>query len=111
VAWEYADSRRSSPPRVAADLRWSRASAHHYNSRGCRSHGPLQSTVRLHEALNKAGVPNQLITIPGGKHGGFSHDETVRAYTAIREFLIKHGVMKATGSPSMDKTAGQAQVK
>ncbi|HWN99014.1 MAG TPA: alpha/beta hydrolase fold domain-containing protein [Blastocatellia bacterium] len=72
---------------------------------------PYSHAVRLHEALNKAGVPNQLVTIPGGKHGGFSHDETTRAYTAIREFLIKHGVMKASGSPSIEKTAAQAQIR
>jgi acetyl esterase/lipase len=53
---------------------------------------PYTHAVRLQEALTKAGVPNQLVTIPGGKHGGFSHDETVRAYAAIREFLNKHNL-------------------
>src|SRR5262249_33512934 len=53
---------------------------------------PYSHAVRLQEALNKAGVPNQLVTIPGGKHGGFSKDETLRAFTAIREFLSKHGL-------------------
>jgi acetyl esterase/lipase len=53
---------------------------------------PYSNAVRLHEALNKAGVPNQLVTIPGGKHGGFSRDETSRAFTTIREFLSKHGL-------------------
>ena len=53
---------------------------------------PYTHAIRLQEALNKAGVPNQLVTIPGGKHGGFSHDETVWAYTAIRDFLNKHNL-------------------
>ena len=53
---------------------------------------PYAHAVRLQDALNKAGVPNQLVTIPGGKHGGFSHDETVRAYSAIRDFLSKHNL-------------------
>jgi acetyl esterase/lipase len=53
---------------------------------------PYTHAVRLQDALNKAGVPNQLITIPGGSHGGFSHDQTVRAYTAIREFLNKYNL-------------------
>jgi acetyl esterase/lipase len=53
---------------------------------------PYSHALRLQEALNKAGVPNQLVTIPGGKHGGFSHDETVRAYSAIRDFLGKHNL-------------------
>jgi acetyl esterase/lipase len=60
---------------------------------------PYTQAVRLQEALNKAGVPNQLVTIPGGKHGGFSHDETVRAYSAIRDFLSKHNL----NGPSVEK--------
>ncbi|MEK6323061.1 MAG: alpha/beta hydrolase [Acidobacteriota bacterium] len=64
---------------------------------------PYTHAVRLQEALNKAGVPNHLVTIPGGKHGGFSHDETLRAYSAIRDFLTKHGVMKAEQSASVEK--------
>lgn len=36
---------------------------------------PCDHSVRLHEALTKAGVPNQLLTIPGGKHGGFTQEE------------------------------------
>ncbi|HYM12769.1 MAG TPA: alpha/beta hydrolase [Bryobacterales bacterium] len=54
---------------------------------------PYQHAVRLHEALQEAGVPNQLITIPGGKHGGFNQAETLRAYTAIREFLAAHKLL------------------
>lgn len=30
---------------------------------------PYEHSVRLTAALTKAGVPNQLVTIPGGKHG------------------------------------------
>jgi dipeptidyl aminopeptidase/acylaminoacyl peptidase len=53
---------------------------------------PYQHAVRLHEALNKAGVPNQLLTIPGGKHGNFTPEERTRIYVTIREFLAKNGV-------------------
>jgi acetyl esterase/lipase len=53
---------------------------------------PYQHAVRLHEALGKAGVPNQLVTIPGGKHGGFSREETLRAFTAIQKFLADHNL-------------------
>lgn len=60
---------------------------------------PYTHAVRLQDALNKAGVPNQLVTIPGGKHGGFSHDQTVRAYSAIRDFLSKHNL----SGPSVEK--------
>ena len=55
---------------------------------------PHSHAVRLHEALKKAGVPNRLVTIPGGKHGGFTRAETVRIYTAIREFLTAHNLLK-----------------
>ncbi|MDX2033232.1 MAG: alpha/beta hydrolase [Blastocatellia bacterium] len=55
---------------------------------------PYTHAVRLHEALNKAGLPNQLLTIPGGKHGGFNRDETLKIFSTIREFLSKHGILK-----------------
>jgi acetyl esterase/lipase len=53
---------------------------------------PYQHAVRLHEALSRVSVPNQLLTIPGGKHGGFSADERTRIFVAIREFLAKNGL-------------------
>jgi acetyl esterase/lipase len=54
---------------------------------------PYPQAVRLHEALTKASVPNELVTVPGGKHGGFGTDEMLRAFVAIRAFLTKHGLM------------------
>ena len=62
---------------------------------------PHTQAVRLHEGLERAGVPNRLITIPGGGHGGFKHDEMVRSYTAIWEFLGKH----VSGQPSRASTS------
>lgn len=53
---------------------------------------PYSHAVRLQAALNKAGIPNELVTIPGGKHGGFDHEQTLRAYSAIRDFLTKHNL-------------------
>ncbi len=53
---------------------------------------PYQHSVRLTAALTKAGVANQLVTIPGGRHGGFTPDERTRIYVAIREFLAKNGL-------------------
>ncbi len=55
---------------------------------------PWSHAVRLHEALTGAGVPNELITVAGGRHGGFSAGQDLRAYTAIEAFLTKHGVMR-----------------
>jgi acetyl esterase/lipase len=54
---------------------------------------PYQHAVRLHEGLAKADVPNQLLTIPGGKHGNFTPDERTKIFVTIREFLKKNGVM------------------
>ena len=55
---------------------------------------PYQHAVRLEEALAKAGTPHQLITMPGGKHGGFTPEERTRIFATIREFLTKNGVLK-----------------
>jgi acetyl esterase/lipase len=53
---------------------------------------PYAHAVRLHEELSRVNVPNQLLTIPGAKHGGFTADERTRIYVAIREFLAKNGL-------------------
>lgn len=55
---------------------------------------PYNHAVQLHAALDKAGVPNQLVTIRGGKHGGFNRQEFVSSFAAIREFLRKNIVLK-----------------
>jgi acetyl esterase/lipase len=55
---------------------------------------PYQHGVRLHEALTKAGVTNQLVTIPGGRHGNFTPEERTRIYSTIREFLGKNALAK-----------------
>jgi dipeptidyl aminopeptidase/acylaminoacyl peptidase len=53
---------------------------------------PYQHAVNLHAALTKAGATNQLLTIPGGKHGGFTNAERAMIFTTVREFLNKNGV-------------------
>ena len=53
---------------------------------------PYDQGMRLHQALDASGVPNDFITVPGGGHGGFSSAEMVRIYAAIREFLGRHKV-------------------
>ena len=59
---------------------------------------PYTHAVRLHEALQKAGVPNQLVTIPGGHHGGFNREQTLRAYSEIEKFLAAHNLMKRSST-------------
>lgn len=51
---------------------------------------PYSHSVRLHKAFDQAGVPNELVTIPGGKHGGFSGPEMDMAYSHIWAFLSKY---------------------
>jgi acetyl esterase/lipase len=48
---------------------------------------PYRHAVRLKEALDRAEVQNILVTIPGGRHGGFRAEEQRRAYAAIENFL------------------------
>ena len=55
---------------------------------------PYNHAVQLHAALDKAGVPNQLVTIRGGKHGGFNRETLLSSYAAIREFLRKQNISK-----------------
>ena len=55
---------------------------------------PYSQNVRLHQALEKVGVRNQLVTIPAGKHGGFTDAEMMKAYDAIRAFLDKGNLRK-----------------
>ena len=54
---------------------------------------PYSHAVRLHAMLDKAGVPNQLVTIRGRKHGGFNRQEMIDSYARIREFLRKNGLL------------------
>ena len=59
---------------------------------------PYDHATRLHEALDDAGVPNQLLTIPGGGHGGFTPDQNQMIYNTIRRFLGEHGLRSATSN-------------
>ena len=53
---------------------------------------PYSHAVRLQEALDKAGVPNQLFTVKGGGHGQFSDENNRKAYTAVWQFLAKYNL-------------------
>jgi acetyl esterase/lipase len=59
---------------------------------------PYSHSVRLQQALKQAGVDGELVTVPGGKHGGFTRVENQKAYAAIKAFLGKHGLMTASSS-------------
>jgi acetyl esterase/lipase len=53
---------------------------------------PYSHSVRLHEALSRFGVANELVTIPGGLHGNFNRNQNERAFKAIEAFLAKRGI-------------------
>lgn len=48
---------------------------------------PFEQAAELHKALDKVGVKNQLIMLRGAGHGGFSRQQMIDNYTAIRKFL------------------------
>ncbi len=53
---------------------------------------PYAHALRLQEALTKAGVKNQLFTVPGGGHGDFTLDQTMKVFEAINAFLAGVGI-------------------
>jgi acetyl esterase/lipase len=53
---------------------------------------PYTQSVRLHEALRGAHVPEKLITIAGGRHGGFSRADNQRAFGEVEAFLAANGL-------------------
>jgi acetyl esterase/lipase len=57
---------------------------------------PHEQAVRLHEALTKAGVRNQLLTIPGGGHGDFTAEQELKAFETIKGFLMSVGISPST---------------
>lgn len=54
---------------------------------------PYSHAVQLHKALDNAGVPNKLHTVKNGKHGGFTKEETLEIYRAIRAFLAERKIL------------------
>lgn len=53
---------------------------------------PYDQAVRGVEAMRKAGVPTELYTVPGGRHGNFPREHVLGIWAAIDAFLVKHGV-------------------
>jgi acetyl esterase/lipase len=52
---------------------------------------PYSHSVRLHAALQKAGIANEHVTIPKGGHGNFTLAQWQDSFTRIKAFLAKHG--------------------
>lgn len=60
---------------------------------------PYSQSVRLHKALDAAKVPNQLVTVPGAGHGGFTYEQNQKSWAAIRQFLQEN--VKGLGSTAV----------
>ena len=54
---------------------------------------PYPEAVRLHKALDEAQVPNQLVTITGGKHGSWTREQNATAQEAVFHFLERYQVL------------------
>ncbi len=52
---------------------------------------PPDHARRLHAALSAAGVANELILVPGARHG-FTHAQTTAIMPRVRTFLAAHGI-------------------
>jgi hypothetical protein len=52
----------------------------------------------LHQALDNVGVRNMFVTVPGGKHGGFSDAEMAKVYAEIRGFLDKQNIARLSAN-------------
>jgi acetyl esterase/lipase len=55
---------------------------------------PYSQAVRLHAALETASVPNRFISIPGGKHGGFTREQMGMIWDSIWKFLKDQRVIE-----------------
>jgi acetyl esterase/lipase len=60
---------------------------------------PYRHATRLHAELAKHGVRNELVTVPGGGHGGFTREQDERSFAAIRAFLGALGLAPRMGAP------------
>jgi acetyl esterase/lipase len=55
---------------------------------------PFAQARRLHQALTAAGVPNQLFPLAKAGHGQFDGADVLLVNRAVRDFLLKRGVLR-----------------
>ena len=63
---------------------------------------PYEHATRLKDELDQAGAVNELHTVPGGGHGGFTDAETLEIFEVIHRFLSRHGLVTG-GSTSQQQ--------
>lgn len=56
---------------------------------------PHAHAVRLHQALEKVGVANRLVSITKGGHGGFAREDRHRIFASMFAFLAERGLLPA----------------
>lgn len=54
---------------------------------------PFEHSLRLKEALNKAGVTCELMEVPGGGHGDLKSADMQQAWQNVRDFLRRQNLM------------------
>jgi acetyl esterase/lipase len=59
---------------------------------------PFEQARRLHQALDRFGVPNRLFPLHRAGHGDFDGDAVLSVNRAVRDFLVKRGIVKPGGS-------------
>jgi len=95
VAWLGAMANREELARQVSPITYVRAGIPPIIS----VHGDADPTVpysqkqRFHQALDRIGAAHELVTVPGGRHGGFTDAEQLKNYAAIRAFLATRRVI------------------
>ena len=95
VAWLGAMANREELARQVSPIAYVRAGIPPIIS----VHGDADPTVpysqkqRFHQALDRIGAAHELVTVPGGRHGGFTDAEQLKNYAAIRAFLATRRVI------------------
>jgi len=62
---------------------------------------PYEQSTRLRDALQSAGVPVELITVPGGMHGKFTPEQSRMVGDSLKQFLQRQHLLPATASAKM----------
>jgi dipeptidyl aminopeptidase/acylaminoacyl peptidase len=57
---------------------------------------PYQQSIGLRKSLESLHVPVTMITVPGGVHGAFPPDQTLRINEALEKFFLENHIITAT---------------
>ena len=94
VTWLGSLPNKDEIAKRVSPLTWvqARAAADPDDSRRSGSARAVRRGGAAARRAGKAGVTNQLLTIPGGSHGNFTPEERTKIFATIREFLAKNGL-------------------